>query len=135
MLWDLATKSSLAWCVIGDFNDMMFVHEKAGGRVQSRFLLEGFKETIHDCGLMDLGFVGSIFTWEKSRGSASWVQERLDRGLVTQEWKTNFPLFEVRVIDVSTSNHLPMFLQKNKQVYVPKGRQFRFENMWIRKKE
>ncbi|XP_074336841.1 uncharacterized protein LOC141674013 [Apium graveolens] len=97
MLRDLATRSSLPWCVIGDINDMMYVHEKEGGRVQPRFLLEGFKDAVCDCRLLDLGFVGNPFTWEKSRGTALWVQERLDRGLVTQEWKTIFPSAEVRL--------------------------------------
>lgn len=59
--------------MIGDFNDMMFMHEKEGNRVQPRGLLEGFKETIQDCELMDLDFVGSKFTWDRGRGTASWV--------------------------------------------------------------
>lgn len=30
MLRDLAGKSSLPWCIIGDFNDIMAVEEKRG---------------------------------------------------------------------------------------------------------
>lgn len=43
---------------------------------------------------MDLDFVGSDFTWEKSRGS-TWVQERMDRGLENQKWKDWFLYAEV----------------------------------------
>lgn len=78
LLGDLATKSMLPWCIIGDFNDMMFAYEKLGGRPHPISLLEGFNEVITDCGLMDLGFTGSEFTWEKSRGTNMWIQERLD---------------------------------------------------------
>lgn len=53
MLKELAARSSIPWCVIGEFNDMMFMHEKKGGRLS--FLLEGFKDTVYECGLMDLG--------------------------------------------------------------------------------
>lgn len=53
MLKDLAARSSIPWCVIGEFNDMMFMHEKKGVRLS--FLLEGFKDTVYECGLMDLG--------------------------------------------------------------------------------
>lgn len=78
---DLAGRSPLPWCIIGDFNDIMYVHEKRGGKMSNRHLLEGFKEAVNDSGLQDLGFVGNEFTWERSRGSPIWIQERLDRGL------------------------------------------------------
>lgn len=116
--WDLirllASRSASFWCIIGDFNDLMFEHEKFGGRRHPRGLLEGFTETVNDCGLLDLGYVGSKFTWKKSRGGDAWVQERLDRGLSNQGWRDLFPEAEVLVLDVSTSDHYPLFLQLNK---------------------
>ncbi|XP_074322749.1 uncharacterized protein LOC141659720 [Apium graveolens] len=36
------------------------------------------------------------------------------------------------VLDVTTSDHLPLILQLNSQVYMPKSRRFKFENIWIR---
>lgn len=36
---------------------------------------------------------------------------------------------------MSTSDHLPLLLQLNRQVYVPKTRRFKFENLWIREQE
>lgn len=62
ILINLASRSSLSWCVIGDFNDMVCTDEKRGGRPHPRSLLVGFEETINDCGLLDLGFVGDKFT-------------------------------------------------------------------------
>lgn len=47
-------------------------------------LLLGFTETVNVCGLVDLGFVGEKFTWEKLRGKHNWIQERLERALATQ---------------------------------------------------
>lgn len=41
----------------------------------------------------------------------------------------------VKVIELSTSDHLPLLLDLNKRVYVQKGKRFRFENMWIREKD
>lgn len=38
-------------------------------------------------------------------------------------------------MEVATSDHLPLYLQLQKQVYVPKERRFRFENVWVREKE
>lgn len=123
--------SPMPWCIIGDFNDMMFGYEKQGGQAQPRRLLEGFTEAVNDSGLMDLGYKGSEFTWERSRGSIDWVKERLDRGLANNDWKRMFPLAEVQVMEVSTSDHMPLILQLKRMVYVPKRKRFRFENMWI----
>lgn len=49
----------------------MFDHEKKGGRPQPQTLVEGFRNVVADCVLTDLGFTGSEFTWERSRGSAA----------------------------------------------------------------
>lgn len=53
--WDLIRnlthKSALPWCIIGDFNDMISVGEKRGGRSHPRHLLEGFRNTLEDCNL------------------------------------------------------------------------------------
>lgn len=90
---------------------------------------------VNDSGLQDFGFLGSEFTWERSRGSPSWIQERLDRGLANQEWRGLFPAATVTVLEVSTSDHLPLFLEVNQKMYVHKARKFRFENMWIKENQ
>ncbi|XP_074352512.1 uncharacterized protein LOC141691645 [Apium graveolens] len=135
ILRELASKSQLPWCVLRDFNDMFFNSEKCGGRPHPNNLLTGFGEAITDCELEDIGFIGSEFTWEKSRGTPGWIQERLDRGFVTQSWRQLFPTVEVHVLKVSTSNHLMLILKLNSQIYVPKSRKFRFENLWIKEAE
>ena len=37
-------------------------------RDHPRLLMEGFSKTVSACELIDLGFVGEEFTWERSRG-------------------------------------------------------------------
>ncbi|XP_074352278.1 uncharacterized protein LOC141691438 [Apium graveolens] len=137
--WDiiqnLAGQSALPWCIIGDFNDMLFADEKKGGRVHPRSLLVGFGDTIASCGLTDLGFKGEKFTWEKSRGNHGWVQERLDRGWANNLWRSMFPMAEVQVLEVATSDHLPLFLNLQRQVFEVKERRFRFENSWVKEKD
>lgn len=103
---------------------MMFAYEKVGGRPQPRRLLEGFRNTINDCGLYDIGFRGSEFTWERARGTTSWIQERLDQGMANYEWKNMFPRAELKVLEVSTSDHLPIFLDLKTKVYAQKTRRF-----------
>lgn len=135
MLRKLAEVSSLPWCIIGDFNDLMLTDEKIGGQKHPYALLAGFSKTVMDCGLSDLGYIGEKYTWERARGTEGWIQQRLDRGLATKEWMELFPNAEVRVLEVSTYDHMPLYLQLNRKVYVPKERRFCFENMWIQEKE
>lgn len=46
-----------------------------------------------------------------------------------------FPTAEVQVLEVSSSDHLPLLLQLNTRIYVPKAKRFQFENIWIRDTE
>ncbi|XP_074323202.1 uncharacterized protein LOC141660140 [Apium graveolens] len=86
ILRNLASRSNLTWCVIGDFNNTMSLDEKRRGQRHPINLIDGFIEVIIECGLLDLGYMGEQFTWERSRGKHNWVQKRLDRGLANQEW-------------------------------------------------
>lgn len=98
MIRGLAQASHLPWCIIGDFNDLMSMNEKKGGRRHPRALIDGFSETVMDCGLIDLGFTREMYTWERARWTDRWIQERLDRGLATKEWTEMFPQAEIKVL-------------------------------------
>ena len=62
-LKQLKCTSSLPWLVIGDFNEIVGLLEKKGGCIRPRKQMEDFVTTIDYCGLCDLGFIGSKFTW------------------------------------------------------------------------
>lgn len=110
LLRRLARNSNLPWCILGDFNDLMYAKEKVGGRAHPQVLLDGCCRVVEECGLYDVGYTGCMYTWERFRGANKWVQERMDRGLVNNEWKQTFPEAELNVLDVSTSDHLPLLL-------------------------
>ncbi|XP_074374269.1 uncharacterized protein LOC141714661 [Apium graveolens] len=135
MLRELAAHSDFLWCIIGDFNDIMVKEEKQGSCSHPQRLIHGFTEATNDCQLIDLGFNDNMFTWEKSRDTERWVQERLDRGLANRQWKDMFPDTDVKVLDMSASDHLPLHLQLNRKMYVPKKHIFEFENMWLKEKD
>lgn len=41
----------------------------------------------------------------------------------------------MKVIEVSTSDHLSLYLQLQRQVYVSKRKRFKFENTWLKEDE
>lgn len=70
--------SDKSWCVIRDFNDILWPSKKEGGDHQLRYLIEGFRAALEFCQLEDLGYEGPCFTWTNCR-EASLIRERLDR--------------------------------------------------------
>jgi hypothetical protein len=59
------------WIACGDFNEVLCQEEHAGPRDRLHSQIELFKECLDDCGLMDLGFSGPMFTWSnKQEGDA-----------------------------------------------------------------
>ena len=49
-----------------DFNEITRLNEKKGGRLKPYNQMKNFQDVLDECGLMDLGFVGSKFTWFKN---------------------------------------------------------------------
>ncbi|XP_074347084.1 uncharacterized protein LOC141685904 [Apium graveolens] len=89
----LVRYDSIPWCIVGDFNDMLCVTNKMGPYPHPQSLLDGFKATIDDCGLLEVDLKGGDYTWEKSKGKPNWVRERLDRAFA--DAKRKFPLYRI----------------------------------------
>lgn len=134
--WDLirtlARRSSLPWCIVGDFNDMLFSSDKRGAHPHPRSLLEGFGRAIEDSLLTEVDLCGGSFTWEKSRGKENWVQERLDRAFANVDWWAKFPLCKLSVCVAPVSDHNPVFLELISTVISKRKFRFRFENIWLK---
>ncbi|XP_050222666.1 uncharacterized protein LOC126672755 [Mercurialis annua] len=133
MLVELSKQYSLPWCVIGDFNDLFARDEKRGGGIQPHWMINGFRKAILNSGLMDLGATGYRFTLERGRGSEAWVEERLDRALSNGDWANMFNRAVVQNLDISTSDHRPVFLILSGIEISKQKFKFRFENAWVRK--
>ncbi|XP_060963731.1 uncharacterized protein LOC115717505 [Cannabis sativa] len=72
------------------------------------------------------------FTWEKSRGTDNWIEVRLDRALVTERWLQLFPGAKLINLEVSSSDHCPIFLDMVWRNIVSGSRKFHFENCCLR---
>ena len=90
MLRQLFVSSTLPWCTMGDFNNLLALSENRGGALYPNWLLTGFREAITYCHLFYLGLFGGHFTWERHRGTDAWVEERLDRGFANMNWQRIF---------------------------------------------
>jgi hypothetical protein len=101
-----------SWLLAGDFNDIASANEKKGGAAVSVRKCNIFKKRIEDCKLMDLGSVGSKYTW---RGpifnGGQRIYERLDRALSNENWRIMFPDGYVKVLPrLDFSDHHPILI-------------------------
>ncbi|XP_019190306.1 PREDICTED: uncharacterized protein LOC109184723 [Ipomoea nil] len=131
----LATLSPLPWALMGDFNDIRSSSEKKGTHPHPQWLIRGFNEAIESSGLRDLDFDGCQFTWEKSRGTPNWIQEKLDRILVNDAWLERFGDARARSISVPSSDHLPMLLCTVPTARRQRRNKFKFENVWLKENQ
>ncbi|GAU31579.1 hypothetical protein TSUD_54020 [Trifolium subterraneum] len=77
ILRDLGNMSSIPWCIIGDFNDLLSQADKKGIHPHPNGLCMGFRQAVSDCDLTDIPIEGHPFTWIKSRGTPHVIEERL----------------------------------------------------------
>ncbi|XP_023879438.1 uncharacterized protein LOC111991860 [Quercus suber] len=93
-----------------------------------------FRDTINSCGLRDMGYCGSDFTWSQKLGTKGWVRECLDRAFVSTDWTGMFRTTKIFHVANSVSNHSMLILKNAKPNGWRKKRKklFRFESMWLR---
>lgn len=128
LLRSLSSISSLPWCIIGDFNDLLTTTDKMGKHLHPQELLDGFKEAISDCTLSEIDLVGGSFTWENNRGKPNWIHEKFDRAFGNIEWWTKFPLCKLTLLHTVVSDHNPLLIDFISTSFSKKKFRFRFEN-------
>lgn len=128
-LRSLKNKGAAPWICAGDFNEITKQSEKGGGRVKPHHQMQPFHEVLGERGLMDMGFVGSLFTWHKHYPNYT-VWERLDRAVATNEWFAKFPKTKIHHLDVTTLDHKALWIV-SKVLECRQQRPFRFEQMWM----
>lgn len=126
----LSSLNTLPWALMGDFNDLLDEREKAGRVPHPSWLMRGFKGAVSDSGLSNFEFDGHQFTWERGRGTQNWVQEKLDRVLVSGGWRDIFLNAKARSLEGGSSDHMPLFLETNSAGVRRFRRRPRFENSW-----
>ncbi|KAJ8649330.1 hypothetical protein MRB53_002353 [Persea americana] len=135
LLRNLFVASTLAWCCLGDFNNLLSVEDKHGGVDYPQWLLTGFRNAVSDCSLFDMPLCGYPFTWERGRGTNNLVEERLDRALVTDSWLSLFPHAKLVNLLAPVSDHTPLLLETDLFIPTQYQRRFRFENIWLQEAE
>ena len=122
------------WVVLGDFNEIVMASEVKGGAwVSSR--AKAFRDCLDHCGLIDMGAMGSFFTWKRCVQGQNPMLKRLDRVVADFPWRLLFPNACVEALPRLHSDHCPLFL-RCAGFPRPRGvRSFRFEAAWATHKD
>ena len=137
---ELHRKLSLPWLCCGDFNEILFNHEKEGGPPRAERCMEKFRQALEDCELQDLGFVGDAFTWRNHHHDANrYTKERLDRAVANVMWRSRYPLVRVTNGDPRHSDHRPVIVdvgdRVSKRWCQPMDVMRKFEARWLEEEE
>lgn len=97
--------STRPWLCTGDFNEILRHDEKEGGCGRPNGQINAFREVVEECGLSELGFSGSKFTWANYHPDWTWTRLRLDRGLANGDWKTGYPNAQTKHLFTTASDH------------------------------
>ena len=68
MFQDLIKILVKPWMLAGDFNEILFAHEK-GGRQRNQWCMDKFRQVLEECGVEDVGYEGDKFTWRNNNHS------------------------------------------------------------------
>lgn len=129
-LSDLGASSVDPWVVMGDFNTVLHCSEKIGGLPVASSSCNGLYNLILDFSLVDLGFVGPLFTWCNSRKGNRQIKGRIDKGYATSAWTTLLPKALISHLPRTTSDHCPIFLQTVGGSFTG-SKPFIFEQFWF----
>ena len=117
------------WICLGDFNEILWSHEKWGGLPQPRWRINLFQEFVSRAELRDLLFQGPIFTWYCVQNKKVVIKERLDRGFANDAWISDRPNTQVFNLPLLGSDHRPILIDTSPCV-VKAPKLFKFELLW-----
>lgn len=93
-----------------------------------QWMIDGFRSTVLDCDLIDIHMEGYQFTWFRSRGLDSLIEERLDRVMATPAWRNFFPKARLSNEIASILDHSPILLSTENTSSFKSSKRFKFEN-------
>ncbi|KAL1171385.1 hypothetical protein V6Z11_A05G277700 [Gossypium hirsutum] len=93
-------------------------------------MMDLFQRTLEECQLVDIGYLGRWFTWERDNLPETNIRERLDRGVTNDEWVFLFLKVKVKHLVHLFSDHYPLLINTSREERCLKNRNFRFEAWW-----
>ena len=135
LIYNLSHQLQTPWACIGDFNQVLTSEEKLGGTAPNITIMNGFRDTVQTCGLLDMKFEGHKYTWTNKQRDENNIQTRLDRCMSTIEWKELYLTSKLFHLPKHRCDHCPLYLslKTRKKRAHQKRRVLQFEEVWMTK--
>ncbi|KAL8143934.1 hypothetical protein V2J09_016966 [Rumex salicifolius] len=115
----------------GDFNCILSLEDRRGGSGGLSPDSMTFADLVGRLDLIDMGFSGSSYTWNRGPKDAPTVSKRLDRVFTNIQGRLQWTDACVRHLPAIKSDHNPIYLTLSAANLVDRSRRpFRFESMW-----
>jgi len=128
-LWEalesIAETMDEAWCVLGDFNAVLYPEDRRGGTAVQDFEVRPFLECLTNCELREARYRRPYYSWTDQT-----VWTRIDRVFINTLWYDIFDFCQTAYLPSSLSDHIPMLLETPTCPVPPKL--FHFCDMWVR---
>lgn len=118
------------WIAIGDFNAVACVDEVSCPGTYTEHRSRDFNNWVSNEGLVDMGYVGSRFTWRRGVNERTFRGARLDRGLGSVEWLEMYPCTKITHLPAMKSDHTPLLLSFDENDNLNRSNRFRFQAAW-----
>lgn len=83
--------SDMPWLCLGNFNDILFNHEKEGMKLKANRNIKGFKCFVDNCSFLELECNDANSHGPITESKAYWLKKKLDRVLANYAWLVCFP--------------------------------------------
>ncbi|KAJ8434654.1 hypothetical protein Cgig2_034088 [Carnegiea gigantea] len=113
------------WCVLGDFNVVLYSGDRMGGIDIHDFEVKPSADCIATCELQELRFLGPYFTWSNKT-----IWSKIDRVFTNALWYGLFGVSQTRYLPNSRLDHTTMVIE-SPGCPTP-SRLFHFYDMWTR---
>lgn len=122
-----------AWCLTGDFNDLLDNDEKEGGPRRWEGSFVAFRSFVTQTGLWDIPHTGNHLSWRGTRYNHA-IQSRLDRAMGNCSWFETFPATFSEYLRFEGSDHRPLITYLDASSKKKRGL-FRFDRRLATKPE
>lgn len=118
------------WCLLGDFNAALFLHDSSSGSSNIDISMREFKECVENMEVMDVQNTGLHFTWNQKPKGSDGIIKKLDRILSNISFNDTFAGAHAIFKPYRMSDHCPAVLIIPTATK-PKPRPFKFFNVIV----
>ncbi|GJY92842.1 hypothetical protein Tco_0508624 [Tanacetum coccineum] len=116
------------WCILGDFNAALFLHDSSAGNSKIDISMREFKECVEEIEVMDIQNSRLQFTWSKKPKGNDGLLKKIDRIMVNLSFNDSFVGAHAIFKPYRISDHSPSILNIP-TVTKPKPKPFKFYNL------